>query len=76
MLGKFVLGPVTDKIGGDSTLQITMLVISGMLYACAVSTNIQVREKERERKKERKKEREREREIGRASCRERVLVAV
>ena len=43
MIGKFVLGPATDLIGGDTTLQITMAVIATLLYACAVSSSIQVR---------------------------------
>ena len=43
MVGKFVLGPATDLIGGDTTLQITMAVIAALLYACAVSSSIQVR---------------------------------
>ena len=42
MIGKFLLGPLTDRLGGDSTMQITMFAISALLYGCAVSTNIQV----------------------------------
>ena len=51
MIGKFLLGPLTDRLGGDSTMQITMFAISALLYGCAVSTNIQVRYKKKETKK-------------------------
>ena len=42
MMGKSLLGPVTDLIGGDATMQITMAIITVLMYACAVSTSIQV----------------------------------
>ena len=41
-MGKSLLGPVTDLIGGDATMQITMAIITVLMYACAVSTSIQV----------------------------------
>ena len=50
MIGKFLLGPLTDRLGGDSTMQITMFAISALLYGCAVSTNIQVTYNKREMK--------------------------
>jgi MFS family permease len=42
MFGKFVLGPPTDHIGGERTLKLTMFLISVSLYACSISTNVQL----------------------------------
>lgn len=42
MIGKFLLGPPTDFFGGERTLKLTMLLICALLYACSVSSNVQL----------------------------------
>lgn len=41
MLGKIVLGPSTDKLGGERTMKITMLAITMALLSCSVCGSVQ-----------------------------------
>ena len=42
MLGKFVLGGPTDKIGGERTLLISCASIAAIVYGCSIATNVKV----------------------------------
>ena len=42
MLGKFVLGGPTDRIGGERTLLISCACCAALVYGCSITTNVKV----------------------------------